>query len=186
MEPISTGAFLGATFGTSLLGNMFNVGNVASTNSANRDIARDQMNFQERMSNTAHQREVADLQAAGLNPILSAGGGNGASTPAGATATMQAPQISLPDIFTYGMSMRQAEQRDKELAIAADKIGIEKGRLEMDMAESGLRRRGMDQDYQIRKKDYLKSDVMDDMYELYQAAKRKVLSADKSPGNPIS
>lgn len=44
-------------------------------------------NWQQMMSNTAHQREIADLKAAGLNPVLSASGGNGAAVTSGATAS---------------------------------------------------------------------------------------------------
>lgn len=53
-------------------------------NDSNKRSAKKQMKFQERMSSTAHQREMMDLRLGGLNPILSADGG-GSSTPQGAT-----------------------------------------------------------------------------------------------------
>lgn len=51
----------------------------------NAEEAQKNRDWQEMMSNTAHQREVADLVAAGLNPILSAN--SGAATTSGATAS---------------------------------------------------------------------------------------------------
>lgn len=89
-------------------------GGIAS-NLFSGDQAGRQMRFQERMSNTQYQRGVADMKAAGLNPMMMFGGkGGGASSPSGAMAEGRNPAAGMSGAFS---ARRQLELEDKRIEI---------------------------------------------------------------------
>lgn len=82
--------------------------------------AQKNRDWQTTMSNTAHQREMADLEAAGLNPVLTAMGGQGAATGAGATASVMPNEVQntakkLASVEIESMK-KQNEKIDNDMA----------------------------------------------------------------------
>lgn len=120
-----------SSIGGDLIGGVVDYIGGERQNQAAKDMARDQMSFQERMSNTAVRRRVEDLRAAGINPILA--GYDSASTPPGASAPVvntlsgaatsaRAMVRNLAELKSISQQVSESKSREKlqnEQAIAA-------------------------------------------------------------------
>lgn len=109
-----------------------------AANQFTADEAQKQRDWEEYMSNTSYQRQVKDMQAAGVNPAM-AMKGDGAAVPSGASATSVSPQsgASLSDIMQLILMPMQ-----KKLMQAQSQMYSDQGKAALLNAGANVRNAG--------------------------------------------
>lgn len=143
----------------------------ANANATSINNAREAMQFSERMSNTAHQRETADLIKSGINPLLAVNGG--ASAPTGVAAQTHTAKVenavapALSNALEASRAVYEAKAAGKSIEQADQDIALKRAQT----TEAAMRTA-------VMSKDIPKAEMLNEAYK----KGKEILNSIKNPG----
>lgn len=170
------------------------VGGIASTilgnNSAKHEAERNR-DWQEEMSNTSVQRRIADLKAAGLNPLLAvSSASSGASTPSGSQADIKHFDPATITTMMNGLAnakLTQAQAKAQEQENSIFDTKADKMRLENELLKRGIMNAEVERELKMAQTDSERAKILTEAYRRanIQASTDKIINEAKLLGIDI-